>query len=176
MPNLHCQESPYLIFLKAVEFFPGRGTRFFRRGWGGVVHHQTHGNAHQMPPTRSTPKPHVPKLIWGVLSLFLMSALRVLAVFVLNTIFHCLFLVTEKARFRPVCGIYKNKLQEFFHAPWRIWGASIDQYQACITRKGLIWFFPDRYTAKPMSQICDFSKSGSQFRTPPVLLLPENIS
>ena len=102
-----------------------QGGRFFFRSWntifpawvGGVVHHQTHGNAHQVPPTRSTPKPHVPKLMWGVLPLFLMSASRVLAVFVLNSRFHCLFWVTEKARFRPVCGIDQKNTPGNFPRP-----------------------------------------------------------
>ena len=30
-----------------------------------MVHHQTHGNAHQVPPTRSTPKPHVTQANMG---------------------------------------------------------------------------------------------------------------
>ena len=33
--NLHLKESPYLIFLMAVEFFSGYGTRFFRFSWQG---------------------------------------------------------------------------------------------------------------------------------------------
>ena len=33
--SLHLKESPYLIFLKAVEFFSGFGTRFFRFSWQG---------------------------------------------------------------------------------------------------------------------------------------------
>ena len=48
----------------------------------GVVKQQIRGNDHPLPPTSSTPKPHLSKVIWGLLSLFLMPDLGFLAVFV----------------------------------------------------------------------------------------------
>ena len=120
MPNLHCQESPYLIFLEVVRNFLQSWSTIFPGGVAGVVRQQIHGNIHTLPPTRSTPKPHVPKLIWGVLSLFLTPVVGFLVVFVLNLRFECGGLAIAKVRFEPVCGIEKKKSRNFFHAPWRI--------------------------------------------------------
>ena len=93
----------------------------------GVVKQKIRGNDHPLPPTRSTPKPHVSKVIWGVLSLFLMPDLSFLAVFVVNLRFECGGLAIEKVRFQPFCGIGKKKIEDFFEAPWSIQRACIDQ-------------------------------------------------
>ena len=79
----------------------------------GVVKQQIRGNDHPLPPTRSTPKPHVSKVIWGVLSLFLMPDLSFLAVFVVNLRFECGGLAIEKVRFQPVCGVGGKKSRIF---------------------------------------------------------------
>ena len=116
MPNLHWQESPYLIFLEVVRNFLQSWSTIFPGGVAGVVRQQIHGNIHTLPPTRSTPKPHVPKLIWGVLSLFLTPIVGFLVVFVLNLRFECGGLAIAKVRFEPVCGVEK-KIQDFFSRP-----------------------------------------------------------
>ena len=54
------------------------------------------GNAHPRPPMRSIPKPNVPRVIWGVLSLFLMSALCELVVLMVVLRFECSALVLKK--------------------------------------------------------------------------------
>ena len=100
MPNLHWQESPYLIFLEVVRNFLQSWSTIFPDGVAGVVRQQIHGNIHTLPPTRSTPKPHVPKLIWGVLSLFLTPVVGFLVVFVLNLRFECGGLAIAKASLR----------------------------------------------------------------------------
>ena len=130
--NLHYKESPYLIFLKVVEFLFSRPTRFFAVVWRGGRTSEIRGITHRLPRTRSTPKPHVRKVIWGVLSLFLTSALPEMVVFVLHLHLDRSALGHRKARFRPVRGIDKNNSQEIFHAQWRIEGASIDQNRTCI--------------------------------------------
>ena len=114
MPNLHCQESPYLIFLEVVRNFLQSWSTIFPGGVAGVVRQQIHGNIHTLPPTRSTPKPHAPKLIWGVLSLFLTPVVGFLVVFVLNLRFECGGLAIAKVRFEPVCGIEKKNPGFFF--------------------------------------------------------------
>ena len=57
------------------------------------------GNAHPRPPMRSIPKPNVPRVIWGVLSLFLMSALCESIVFVVKFRFECVGLVVTEVSF-----------------------------------------------------------------------------
>ena len=80
----------------------------------GVVKQQIRGNDHPLPPTRSIPKPHPCKVIWGVLSLFLMPDLSFLVVFVVNLRFECGGLAIAKVRFEPVCGIEKKNPGFFF--------------------------------------------------------------
>ena len=79
----------------------------------GVVKQQIRGNDHPLPPTRSTPKPHVSKVIWGVLSLFLMPDLSFLAVFVVNLRFECGGLAIEKVRFQPFAKLEEKKSRIF---------------------------------------------------------------
>ena len=79
----------------------------------GVVKQQIRGNDHPLPPTRSTPKPHVSKVIWGVLSLFLMPDLSFLVVFVVNLRFECGGLAIEKVRFQPFAKLGGKKSRIF---------------------------------------------------------------
>ena len=69
----------------------------------------------------------MPKLIWGVLSLFLMPDLNFLVVFVVNLRFECGGLAIEKVRFQPFAALGKKKIEDFFEAPWSIQRACIDQ-------------------------------------------------
>ena len=57
--------------------------------------------------------------------------------------------------FRPVCGFDKNKFQDFSHTQWVVWGASIDQNQACTARKALIWTWNMSYSrhTQPLSAV-----------------------
>jgi len=105
----------------------------------GVVKQQIRGNDHPLPPTRSTPKPHVSKVIWGVLSLFLMPDLSFLVVFVVNLRFECGGLAIEKVRFQPFAKLEEKKIEDFFGAPWSIQRACIDQNLTCSSGKSLSW-------------------------------------
>ena len=105
----------------------------------GVVKQQIRGNDHPLPPTRSTPKPHLSNVIWGVLSLFLMPDLNFLVVFVVNLRFECGGLAIEKVRFQPFGKLEGKKIEDFFGAPWSIQRACIDQKYACSSGKSLSW-------------------------------------
>ena len=103
--RLHLKERPYLIFLKVVQFLFSRGTRFFAVVWWGGTTSEIRGNRHRLPPMRSPPKPHVCRVIWGVLSLYFMSALREMVPFVFILNFDRSAFGRRKVRFRPVRGI-----------------------------------------------------------------------
>ena len=105
----------------------------------GVVKQQIRGNDHPLPTTRSTPKPHASKVIWGVLSLFLMPDFRFLAVFVVNLRFECGgFWPSKKYDFSHLRN-WGGKIEDFFDAPWSIQRACIDHKYACSSGKPLIW-------------------------------------
>ena len=78
----------------------------------GVVKQQIRGNDHPLPPTRSTPKPHVSKVILGVLSLFFDARFEFSCRLRGELALRVWWFGHRKSTISAICGIGKKKMAE----------------------------------------------------------------
>ena len=110
-PHIHTmlgnKGKPLFNFSQCATNFFQSWNMIFPACVGGVIYHRMHGSSCPLPALRSKPKPHVSKVIWCVLPLFLRSAFREMAMFMFDFVVEHRGLPREKSGF----GSYFKKVK-----------------------------------------------------------------